>query len=71
MTTDRKCETCEWWKGENRKSGLPSRYGHCHGAPPIAMPGIQDGRWPRTPPDEWCGLHKPKGDAPEPKNRPE
>ena len=38
---------------------LPSRFGYCHGAPPMPQPGIMDGIWPRTPPAEWCGMYKP------------
>ena len=59
MKEERKCETCAWWDGEKRRDGLPSRFGYCHGAPPMPQPGIMDGIWPRTPPAEWCGIYKP------------
>ena len=60
---DRQCGTCRWWEEKEkpaRKVGKPDNYGFCHGAPPTASrtsPGRYDGKFPRTKPDDWCGMH--------------
>lgn len=54
--TGRACERCEWWQ---KVPDLPPEVerGECRAAPPAVLP-MEDGVWPRTSPDDWCGMFR-------------
>lgn len=54
---EEKCKQCRYWMPhiyEMDEDHISSEYGECRRFPPRAM-GIEEGRFPITHEDSWCG----------------